>query len=314
MNVLINHGLPFTTADARDIGWNRKRLDHEVSTHRIRRVLRGVYVDGSVADTREHRVACIRLIAPDHAVACDETAAWLLGVDAFKPSQQHLLTPSFVVPHGESRMRRSEVQCRQAKLKPADVGDLGGMLLTTPLRTTTDLMRTLYRPYALAAADGMARAGLVHPDQVTHATHTLKGYPGILQARELSLLVDPLAASPGESWQRLRLIDAGMPMPTSQFEVVDAFGRRRYLDHAYPEVLVGVEFDGREFHTDPAHAAHDVERRNYLIEVLGWRILVARREDIFGVDTTFEQTIGRLLGIQPRLPRRWGDGLIRRAG
>lgn len=205
------------------------------------------------------------------------------------------------------------MRCRQAKLRPADIAEIDGILLTTPLRTTTDLMRTLYRPYALAAADGFARAGLVPPGRIVHAAHALKGYRGILQARELSLLIDPLADSPGESWQRLRLVDSGMPIPISQFEVVDAFGQRRYLDHAYPEVLVGVEFDGREFHTDPVDRRHDTERRDYLTEVLGWRIIVARRDDIFGIDTTFEQTVGRLLGIPPRLPRRWGDGVIRRA-
>ncbi len=312
MSTPIHQGLPFTAADARGFGWNRRLLDEAVAAHRVRRVVRGVYVDQSVTDSRDQRLASIRRIAPAHAVACNETAAWIWGVDTFKPSQRYLLQPSFVVPHGESRMRRTTVQCRQAKIASADIAEIDGVLLTTPLRTTTDLLRTLYRPHALAAADGMAGVGLVDVDQVSHTTYTLKGFPGILQARELALLIDPLAASPGESWQRLRLVDAGMPTPVSQFEVVDAFGRSRFLDLAYPEVRVGVEFDGREYHTDPEHRRHDEARRAYLCTVLGWRIVVAGHSDIFGADTAFERSVGELLGIAPKLPRTWGDGRAHR--
>jgi hypothetical protein len=136
----------------------------------------------------------------------------------------------------------------------------------------------------------------------------LKGYPGIVQARSLSHLVEPLAASAGESWQRLRILDAGLPRPTAQYEVVDHLGRTFFLDHAYPEVLVGVEYDGRQFHTGDADVTHDAERRSDLSDLLGWRWSIARREDIFGMSTHFEERLGELLGIRPILPRRWGFG------
>lgn len=303
---LVNDGRPFTLEHAARWGWN-KRATLEAQHHgRVRRLAHGVYVDGHVGDSRNLRFAAIRLIAPDHAVACSETAAWLHGIDAFRPSDRHLLEPSFLVSHGASRMRRRGVRCRQAEIDLGDVERLGGLWITTPERTAIDLLRTLYRPYALAAADAMTHAGLVQQDSLVQRVFDLKGFPGIVQARELAVAIDGRAESPGESWMRLRLTDAKLPPPVCQFEVVDHLGRVRILDAAYPESLVGIEFDGREHHTAQADQQHDHERRNFLEQALGWRVVVATRETVFGPSPALERQVADLLGLAPQLPRLWG--------
>lgn len=307
MGEFINDAQPFTTAMARDIGLRRRDIDLAIQEGRLRRTVRGVYVDSHVPDSRALRIATVKLVAPDQAVACNETASWLLGVDTYKPSERFLLEPSFLVPHGTSRVRLPGVRCRQAYIDAADVTFTAGIHHTTPLRTASDLLRRLYRPYALAAADGLAHAGLIDPEDTRDYVARLKGYPGIIQARSLSHFIEPLAQSAGESWQRLRILDAGFPHPIAQFEVQDHAGNIYFLDHAYPEILIGVEFDGREFHTEDFQLEHDVERRSHLSEVFGWRWSVARRSDIFGSETTFEDRLGIQLGMKP-LPRRWGHG------
>lgn len=308
MSEFINDGEPFTATMARDMGWRRRDIDAAIADGRLRRTVRGVYVDGHVPDSRRLRLHTVELVIPDQAVACNETASWLLGVDAYKPSQRFLLEPSFLVPHGSSRVRTTGIRCRQAHIDAADVTFTGGVHHTTPLRTASDLLRRLYRPFALAAADGLAHAGLVGGEELQDFVARLKGYPGIVQARSLSYMIEPLAQSPGESWQRLRMLDAGFPRPVAQFEVVSRDGRTYFLDHAYPEVLIGAEFDGREFHTSSADVEHDADRRDELSDIFGWRWSVARREDIFGPSTAFEERLGALLGIRPLLPRRWGYG------
>ena len=90
--------------------------------------------------------------------------------------------------------------------------------------TTADLLRSLWRPHALAAADAMAHAGLVSREEVMSYISTMRRYPGIIQARALARLIEPKTESPGESHQRLRLIDAGFPIPQSQFIVTDLAG------------------------------------------------------------------------------------------
>ncbi|MGJ9412139.1 type IV toxin-antitoxin system AbiEi family antitoxin domain-containing protein [Aeromicrobium sp. CF4.19] len=301
---------PFTPAQAHDHGLTSHDLAMLVESGAVRRPLRGVYVDAEEPDTRELRIACVELIKPPHAVACSETAAWLYQIDAFKPSEQHLLVPSFLVPHAESRMRRDEASCRQAHLNPHDITTVDGVATTTPLRTASDLLRRSYRPYAFAAGDAFLRAGLVEHGELVHAVYRLKGYPGIVQARSLVTRLDARAESPGESWQRLRILDAGFPTPELQIVVVDAMGVERRLDMGYRRLLVASEYDGREFHTIGEHRARDEERRHLLTVTHGWRWVNATRARIFGADTSFEDELGGLLHQAPR-PRTWGRGSSR---
>jgi len=310
---LIHHGRPFTTTEAGVWGWSPHDTIIAERRGALRRILRGVYVDAQVPDSRQQRLDAVRLIAPPHAIACNETAAWLYGIDAFKPGEQYLLEPSFLVTHGASRIRRPEVRCRQADVSVDDVDRMGGLWITTPMRTTLDLLRTLYRPYALSAADAMARAALVRKDDIVQQASDMKGFRGIVQARELAAMIDGAAESPGESWMRLRLVDANLPHPVCQFEIIDDFGRTRILDCAYPEVKVGVEYDGRRHHTDPKDQAHDAARRQYLHQVLGWRVVVATRMSVFGPEPALERQVAELMGRSPQLPRLWGTAPIAEA-
>lgn len=303
----INDGHPFTTRQAHDLGLTPRLLRDGVAEGALRRVFRTVYLDASTPDTRRSRFEAISLVKPDEAIACNETAAWLHGLTVFAPGDRHLLEPHLVVPHASTRVEREDVRCRQAIIDSEDIGEADGVLLTNPVRTASDLLRRMYRPYAMAAADAFAHAGLITRDELMAYVAKRKGYRGIVQARALARLVEPKTQSPGESWQRLRIHDAGFPPPESQFEVTDDFGRAYFLDHAYPELLIGVEFDGKEFHTDERHRLHDRERRSYLSEVFGWRWCLGTRDRLFGNDTAFEDELGALLGIAP-LPRRWGYG------
>jgi hypothetical protein len=184
--------------------------------------------------------------------------------------------------------------------------DLHGLRLTKPVRTIADLLRTLRRPYAKSAADAIAHAGHVTPDEVCTYLKRLKGFPGIVQARELAALIEPLHESGGESWQDLRLVDAGYPRAEPQFRVYDHKGRLiARLDHAFPLHRVGIEYDGAEFHDHDEDRENDEQRREYLRNALGWRIIVNRKDDILGRDDSFERQVGEYLGLVPQLPRMW---------
>ena len=266
----------------------------------------GVYVDASVPDNRVLRIHAIKLVAPPHAVVCDCSASWLYGVDAFRPSDRFLMRPSLVVPHGSTRVTYAGVDCREAYIDPSDVLEIDSLLITSPIRTTVDLMRKLWRPYALAAADGMTRAGLVSTAQVFEFVRRLRGFPGVVQARQLMKYIDPGAESPGESWTRLRLLDAGFPRPETQIVLPDQDGREiARLDIGYRDRLIAIEYDGREFHTADDDRAHDERRRAYLTDALGWRFEVANSDSVLGDEPALERRLGELLELEPRLPRCW---------
>ncbi|MCW2824309.1 MAG: hypothetical protein JWQ91_1226 [Aeromicrobium sp.] len=305
MSELLNDGFPFTVLQGRDLGFAPKELRRMHDEMVLRREFRGVYVDARVPDSRRGRLRAISLVTPDNAVVCDETAAWVRGLDVFSPGTRHDFTPAIVVRHGGARISRPGSRGRQAIISPDDIEFVDGLYVTTAVRTVSDLLRKMYRPYALAAADAFAAAGLVVVQDVNEYVARLKGFRGIVQARSLAAIIEPKTQSPGESWQRLRMLDAGFPPPDPQFEIVDDFGRSYYIDLPYPDLLIGAEYDGREFHTDEAHRLHDSERRDYLSEIYGWRWVIGNRSRIFGPDTSFEDELGALLGIKP-LSRWWG--------
>lgn len=311
MSTLIHDGFPFTSQMARDLGLGPARLRAAVREGTVRREFRNVFVDARVPDSRSGRLRAVELVAPANAVVCDETAAWVRGLDVFAPGRRHDFVPSLVARHGRGRVRHAGSRGRQAIIESGDIEHVGGVHLTTPVRTVSDLLRKMYRPYALAAADAFAHAGLVDVDDVITYVARLKGYRGIVQARSLAAIIEPRTQSPGESWQRLRMLDAGFPPPDAQHEVVDEYGRSFFIDLPYPDLLIGTEFDGRDFHTASHDRLHDQERRDFLSRAHGWRWVVGTRERIFGDDTSFEHELGQLLGIQP-LSRWWGTRPVTR--
>lgn len=303
---LLNGGAPFRIDQLAIVGLSRKGLQRLLDGHEVRRVFYRVYVAADVPDSRDLRIRALHLVMPPYAVLFGSTAAWALGVDTFAPADRFLLKPACAVPHGASRCRTHGARCVERYIPESDIMELDGLRLTIPVRTTADLLRTLRRPYALSAADGMAHAGLITGADVRRYLTRLKGYPGIVQARELAGLIEPRHESGGESWQNLRLRDAGFPAPAPQHWVYDHKGRAiARLDHAYPLHRVGIEYDGAEFHDHDEDQDHDKRKRAYLRDTLGWRIIVNRKDDVLGKDDSFEREVGEYLGLVPRLPRNW---------
>ncbi|MCL3818515.1 hypothetical protein [Aeromicrobium wangtongii] len=262
---MINEGRPFLYSEHAALGMTKTGMRRAVADGEVVHLIARVYADAGADDTRELRIAAASLVVPAHAVLCDETAAWVWGLDVHRPTDRHRFEPKWVVPHGTSRARLDGVTCRQALLDDADIVEVNGLRVTTPLRATADLLRKQWRPYALASADAMAHAGLVRPMDVRAYLAELKGYRGIRQARVLARYIEPKAASPGESWTRLRLVDAGFPVPRAQVEIVDAAGGLRYLDLAYVKRRVAIEFDGRQFHTSDGDLQQDEHRHELVV-------------------------------------------------
>jgi hypothetical protein len=305
MHALINDGLPFRSFHAGALDFSRHELAELRRLKLVRSVFRGVLVDARVPDTRELRCQGLTLVMPPHGVIYGCSAAWARKIDAFQPEDRFLLTPQCMVPHGASRSRRSSVQCIEGYLPDSDITVVDGLTMTTSSRTTVDLMRKLRRPFALSVADAMVRAGQVSVEELRDRIESLKGYPGVRQARELVLLIDPRAESAGESWLRLRIVDAGFPHPQLQLEVVDHRGRViARVDLAYAGIKLAMEYDGAAYHSHGEDQQHDEGRRSLLTDAFGWRVEPARKSDILGTDPAYEIKIGRLLGIEPR-PRFW---------
>jgi hypothetical protein len=134
----------------------------------------------------------------------------------------HLAVPpvSVFVNRRGARLRNGITDSGQRFLRPKDVVEVFGVLVTTPLRTACDLGRLLSPDGAFAALDTMLRLGAFDKQQLWAETDRFRGMRGVIQLRAFAPLADARSESPGESVTRLRWIAQGIqPPPEPQIEV-----------------------------------------------------------------------------------------------
>ena len=71
-----------------------------------------------------------------------------------------------------------------------------------------------------------------------------------------------------ESELRLIILDAGLPTPSLQYEVIDGNGELRRLDFAWPEYRGAMEYDGVPWHQARCDGIGSGRRR--LRTLVGW--------------------------------------------
>ena len=158
-------------------------------------------------------------------------------------------------------------------LKPPKTSEVDGFPVTSLGRTAADLMRRTFFGPALAIADSALRLGCDRRELLTE----VKGGRGCRHSTEAALRADARSESPYESLVRATILQAGLPMPTLQFEFFDKQGR--FLgrsDFYWPEHKLVGEFDGKVKLTTllaPGETPEDVlarqDRRQRRIEALG---------------------------------------------
>lgn len=300
-------GTPFTRVGAQAAGIGPRQLSALIRNGSVTRPFRGAYVLGDLANDLASRASAVAVVLPEGAVLCRGTAAWLLGIgDVRGPGRvSGPADVECVVPLGATPVRRPGVQCYQAPLEPRDVVLVGGLMCTTPQRTAVDLARWLPRPMGLAALDALAHRELIDLDRVRRELERFAGCSGVEVARQLVAIAEPATESFGESWLRLRVIDAGFPHPQAQVWIYDSRGRPVYrLDLGLIAEQKGFEYDGDEHHGSPENIARDDARRDRLRLEFGWTVVGFHRGHVLGRHLYVENTIGELLGQAPTISRR----------
>lgn len=274
---------PFTTADAIACGVPPRHLKSLVDAGLLRRLFKGLFVVYDVELTVELRAAALARVMPPDAVAVDETAAWLHGVDLFRGlDDDGLPRLSFFQLGAHDRLRNGAVTSGSRQLNPTDVMQIGDVRVTTPLRTACDLARLRWPKPALASLDGLLRLGAFTKDDVVAELERFKGYRGIVQARILAPMADARSESPAESWLRLEWLSAAdLPPPTPQLPVWGASSTYPwFLDLAVEELKYGAEYNGERFHSSEEQRERDARKRRCLAED-GWIIDDFWRDDVF---------------------------------
>lgn len=297
--------MPFTAAQAAELGVPRGRLRWLLEGGAVRRVLHGVYLRGDQVLTTHLKIAAASLVIGPTTVACDRTAAWLWDVDVFRHRELDVVPPIEVFAlRGHTRTRRAEARSGVRDLAEADWVQLDGVKVTTPLRTALDLGCCLNRREALAAMDALARGHAFSASDLARQLSRYRRRRGVVQLRGLVPLVRPQSESMRETWTRLAMLDFGLPEPEIQYWVVIDGVPTYRLDLAYPLARIVVEYDGRLHHTSPADRARDEQRRAWL-RAHGWTVIVVRANDLApGADDAWLYAVREALAQAHRRPRR----------
>jgi hypothetical protein len=257
---------PFIGAEAMATGSltrHRLRTDHSA-------VFPGVYLPNDVAPTLPARTVAAWLWSKRNAVVAGAAASAIHGskwVDGDVPIElvcNNTRPPRGVITRNDTLLEGEVVRCR-------------GLAVTSIARTGFDMARRGSRGRAVAKLDALCRATGLDACAVEAVAAEHSGARGLRQLRRVLSLIDAGAESPKETWLRLLLINAGLPPPTTQIEVIDG-GWRARLDMGWEDLKVAVEYDGHHHLADRLQYLRDIRRLERL-QQLGWIIVRVVAED-----------------------------------
>lgn len=161
-------------------------------------------------------------------------------------------------------------------LNPGDTTILDMLPVTSLRRTSLDCALTLPALEALTILDGALGGGLSVED-LSADLRAMHGASGTAHARWCLERADAGAESAGETATRFTLLRHGLAVAQSQIAVEAGAGNYR-IDMGWPELMIGIEFDGKMKYTrlargDPGEVVFREKRRQDDLERAGWVII-----------------------------------------
>jgi hypothetical protein len=187
---------------------------------------------------------------------------------------------------------------RSRDLVPDHVQLDGAVPVTGPARTLVDLgqvcpwyvVRDLLE---LLLSRKMMTIDHAHAALLVHSRRGRRGCGALRRVLEQRSLLDRPAGSVLEAAFADLCASSDLPRPEYQYPVT-ASGVERFVDFAYPELLLGIEVDGFETHATVAGFVSDRVRANDLV-ALGWTLLHFTWHQVIHQPSYVVRTIERAL-------------------
>jgi very-short-patch-repair endonuclease len=230
---------------------------------RFRRLFPDVYtpVGPEPAPLRLRSLAAARLVGP-RGVLSGGSAAELLGASCAQRSAPAEVT---LVDGGRFREHPGLLVHRD-RISTGEQVPVGDVRVTHPVRTAWDLARRLDLVDAVVAVDRLANHCRFSPDLVLNFPVRYPRARGNGRVYDVLAHAERYSGSPMESRLRMLLVLAGLPRPRAQWVVQDPGTRTAvWLDLAYPDLRIGIEYDGEE-HTRPDRVLRDIGRGTRLLD------------------------------------------------
>jgi very-short-patch-repair endonuclease len=257
-----------TAGQARGAGLSARQVEWALSTGEWCALRDGVFAVAGAPKTAEQAVLAAVLAAGPAALASHATAARLWGMPRIVEHQLEL-----VAPFGHHHRLPGVVGHRSRALFDDDGTVYRRIPVTRAERTLVDLTGRCSIDVLGKVLDDGLRRKTMRLDRLRCTVGRLSGGPG----RRLAIVHDLLASrlpgyDPSDSdleTLALRMIAAaGLPIPRQQHRVVIGT-KRYYIDLAYPDLKIGIELDGWEWHRFRSSFDGDRARGN-TIAIAGW--------------------------------------------
>jgi len=238
------NGQPFETSDARAVGLSWKVLQGS----RFRRVTQGVYVTATSADSPRLRVRGVMLALPADTIATGVTGLQMLGIEVGPE-----LPMTFASTHLRQIRRRDVRVMRFKELPPHRDGIARAEHCWLVAASTLNLLDLV------TAGDWLLRRRRSTLVRLHSAVQTYPGR-GVVPARRAVMLVRERVDSPRETWLRLCLVLAGLPMPECNLVIGDDQGPMGRVDLVYLAYKLIIEYEGDQHRTDRNQWNADIDR------------------------------------------------------
>jgi hypothetical protein len=258
---------PFLARAAVDAGLLTRR---QLQSKPWVRLLRNVYVHRDLPLTDLVRARALLLVLPGRSVVAGLTAAWLHG--AWQPLPGRPVPLQYARPRAATSSRPAGLHLSRRVLHVdgtglSDVTEVGGVVVTSPLRTCFDLMRGRSLVEAVVVADAFAHAGVLDLPWLAAYVGMHRRWPGVRRSAQAVELASARSRSPGESRLRMIVVLAGFPVPLVNPPFFTGSPPRLA---GYPDLVIivtfpvlGLEYDGA-YHDDLRQRQADNRRENTL--------------------------------------------------
>lgn len=294
----LNLRRPFTRADAVRAGVDPNIL----RTSLFRRIFRGVYISAEVPDSPFVRTQAALTLHPPTAFASHTSAARVFGLPVPTVSLEHVTVPT-------EKDRRSRPGLRShVTNKFARVVNFRGIRVSHPFRMFIELASMLSLVDLVIVGDALVKRAAISAEQLVaecQASDAHHAGAALRAARFVREEVD----SPMETRLRMLIVLAGLPEPTVNHKLRDEYGQvLRRLDLSYPELMLIIEYDGRQHVERIENWESDLERREEFDDG-GWRILLVTAKGIYKEPERTLARIQRALIAKscPGVPRRLNE-------
>lgn len=233
--------------DALAEGWSDDELQRRADRGELDRLRPGAYLPGAAdpdPEFRHRRLITATLAALRRpAVVSHQSAAVLLGLPLWRVRLDRVhITRRPPASSDVGRYLRSHV----ARLSDDDVVDVGGVAVTSPVRTLLDLARVLPFEPSVALLDAALHGRSVERVALDEGAGALGRMPGARSALRAVRFADGRSESVGESRSRVLLARIGLAPSTLQLEVRTPGGSLvGRADFGWEDERLLGEFDGR---------------------------------------------------------------------